>query len=162
MLGSIFIKKIFYFFTTGTLLFYIVSFENFGKTHFEQSDFENKSSCRDQVKKMNAGRPYPLKEKIQVNYRNVLRLSIPEQIAVDHYLKEMQLSLIKGENSYPLRVSAYKFETRTNSHLGYKVVIQAWDKSTEEATYFLDKVGHVLYSYIDTLIPTKQWVCENE
>lgn len=162
MLSTIFIKKLFYFFTTGTLLFYIVSVETASQASVEEKQRLELISCQDNVRKMNSGKPYTLKEKYQVTYRNILRLTIAEQKAVNKYLKDLKTSLIAQGQSNPMKVSAYKFESKSNQVLGYKVVVQSWDLSTEEATYFVDKDGNIQYSHIDTLIPTKQWLCEKE
>lgn len=162
MLSTIFIKKLFYFFTTGTLLFYIVSVETAGQASNEEKERQEMISCQENVRKMNSGKPYTLKEKYQVTYKNILRLTVAEQKAINKYLKDAKTTLIIQGQSNPMKVSAYKFESRNNQVLGYKVVVQSWDLSTEEATYFLDKDGNIQFSHIDTLIPTKQWLCEKE
>lgn len=162
MISSIFLKKLFYFFTTGSLLFYIVSIETSGHASSEEKAFQGLISCQENVRKINSGKPYTLKEKYQISVNNILSLTIAEQKAINAYLKEMNTSLVIQGQSNPLRVSAYKFESQTNVSLGYKVVVQSWDLSTEEATYFLDMEGNILFLHIDTFVPTKKWLCETE
>lgn len=111
---------------------------------------------------MNLGRPYTQKNKFQITYKNVLRLNLAEQKAVNYYLKEMKTSLIKDGNSNPLKISTYKFENNTNKVLGYKVVLQSWDNSTEEVTYFMDKKFQLLFKHVDSFVPTKTWTCEKD
>lgn len=160
MLSTLFIKKIFYFFTTGTLLFYIVSFETSGHAADEEKIRQEMIQCQDSVRAMNAGRTFTLKEKFQINYKNVTRLNLAEQKAVSLYLKEMKSSLIKQGSSNPLRVSAYKFHNSTNQLLGFKVVVQDWEKTMDESTYFLSKDAQVLFKHVDSFVPEKTWTCE--
>lgn len=162
MISAIFLKKLFYFFTTGTLLFYIVSVETSGQASSEEKARVELITCQENVRRMNSGKTYTLKEKYQITYKNILRLTTAEQKAINYYLKDMKTSLITQGQSNPMKVSAYKFETKNNNVLGYKVVVQSWDLSTEEATYFLDKEGNIQFSHVDTLIPTKLWLCEKE
>lgn len=162
MLSTLFLKKIFYFFTTGTLLFYIVSFETSGHASVEEVARRELIQCQENVRKMNSGYPYTLKTKFSITYKNVLRLNPAEQKAVSSYQKEMKTSLIKDGESSPLRISTYKFENKINQVLGYKVVVQAWDNSLDEVTYFLDKNSQVLFKHVNSLIPTKSWTCEKD
>lgn len=162
MISTIFIKKLFYFFTTGTLLFYIISFETAGQASNEEKARLELISCQENVRKINSGKIFTLKEQYQVSYKNILRLTSAEQRAINRYLKDMKTSLIAQGQSNPMKVSAYKFESKNNSVMGYKVVVQSWNLTTEEGTYFLDKEANILFSHIDTLIPIKQWLCEKE
>lgn len=162
MISTLFLKKLFYFFTTGTLLFYIVSVETAVNASSEEMAKEELVQCQQSVRKLNSGKPFTLKEKYQVSYKNILRLTIAEQKAINFYLKEMKTSLVQKGQSNPMRVSAYKFENKTNSVLGYKVVVQSWDLSTEEGTVFLDKDANVLFAHVDSLVPLKSWVCEKD
>lgn len=162
MLSTLFLKKIFYFFTTGTLLFYIVSFETSGRASVEETARKELIQCQENVRKMNAGYPYTLKSKFAITYKNVLRLNPAEQKAVTTYLKEMKTSLIKNGESNPLRVSAYKFEDKINKALGYKVVVQTWDNSTDEVTYFLDKNSQIQFTHTNSIVPAKSWTCEKD
>lgn len=163
MLSTLFIKKIFYFFTTGTLLFYIVSFETQGQASSGE-DLARKEliQCQENVRAMNGGYPFTLKSKFQITYKNVLRLSLAEQKAVNSYLKEMKSSLIKDGESNPLKVSAYKFEGKSNQVLGFKVVVQTWAEDMDQVTYFLDKNAQILFKHVDGFIPMKSWTCEKE
>lgn len=160
VISAIFLKKLFYFFTTGTLLFYIVSFETQVNAGDEELARKELISCQENVRKINSGRVYTLKEKYQISYKNVLRQSPVEQKMISAYLKELKTSLIRKGQSNPMKISSYKFETKNNQTLGYKVVVQSWDFSTEEATFFADKEGNLLFLHVNTLIPTKSWVCE--
>ncbi len=162
MLTTLFIKKIFYFFTTGTLLFYIVSFETAGHASSEEQSRKEMIQCQENVRKMNSGKPYTLKNKFQITYKNVLRLNLAEQKAVNYYLKDMKSSLIKDGESNPLKISTYKFEDRVNQVLGYKVVVKSWNDATEQVTYFLDKSHQVLFKHIDSFVPVKSWTCEKD
>ena len=160
MLTTLFIKKIFYFFTTGTLLFYIVSFETAGHASNEELSRKELIQCQENVRKMNSGKPFTLKNKFQITYKNVLRLNLAEQKAVNYYLKDTKSSLIKDGESNPLKISTYKFEDRVNQVLGYKVVVKSWNDSTEQVTYFLDKGFQVLFKHVDSFVPVKSWTCE--
>jgi hypothetical protein len=162
MLSTLFLKKIFYFFTTGTLLFYIVSFETMGNASADDIARKELIQCQDSVRSMNLGRPYTLKNKFQITYKNVLRLNLAEQKAVNYYLKEQKSSLIKDGESNPLQISTYKFENRNNQVLGFKVVIKGWNNTTEEITYFMDKDFRLLFKHVDSFVPTKTWTCEKE
>lgn len=162
MLSTLFLKKIFYFFTTGTLLFYIVSFETAGHASNEDQTRKEMIQCQESVRTMNSGKFYTLKDKFQITYKNVLRLNLAEQKAVNYYLKEIKSSLIKDGESNPLQVSTYKFENRVNQVLGYKVVVKSWDETNNEITYFLDKNFQVLFTHIDSIIPVKSWTCEKD
>ena len=158
----VFIKKIFYFFTTGTLLFYIVSFETTGHASNEDRSRQEMIQCQENVRKMNSGKLYTLKDKFQITYKNVLRLNLAEQKAVNDYLRETKSSLIKEGQSNPLKVTTYKFENRTNKVLGYKVVVDSWSAATEQITYFLDKNNQLLFKHVDSFVPVKSWTCEKD
>lgn len=162
MLSTLFIKKIFYFFTTGTLLFYIVSFETAGHASNEERSRQEMIQCQENVRRMNSGKPYTLKDKFQITYKNVLRLNLAEQKAVNYYLRETKSSLIREGQSNPLKVTTYKFENRTNQVLGYKVVVDSWAAATEQITYFLDKNYQLLFKHVDSFVPVKSWTCEKE
>lgn len=164
MLSTLFIKKIFYFFTTGTLLFYIVSFETKGHASAGAEELARKEliQCQENVRAMNSGYPFTLKSKFQITYKNVLRLSPAEQKAVTSYLKEIKSSLIKDGESNPLKVSAYKFEGKAHQVLGFKVVVQTWEEKTDQVTYFLDKDAQILFKHVDGFVPVKSWTCEKD
>ncbi len=162
MLSTLFIKKIFYFFTTGTLLFYIVSFETTGHASAEDQSRKEMIQCQENVRTMSSGKPYTLKDKFQITYKNVLRLNLAEQKAVSYYLKETKSSLIKDGESNPMQVSTYKFENKTNQVLGFKVVVKAVSNTTDEITYFLDKNFQLLFKYVDGFVPVKSWACEKD
>lgn len=162
MISSLFLKKIFYFFTTGTLLFYIVSFENAGVSSVQDQFRKDLLKCQENVRRMNIGRTFTIKDRFQITYKNVLRLNPAEQKAVDSYLKENKISFIKDGESNPLRITTFKFETQTNQTLGYKVVVGSWSNSTEVFTYFIDKEQRILFKHIDSLVPVKTWVCEKD
>lgn len=163
MLSTLFIKKIFYFFTTGTLLFYIVSFETAGQASTaDEIARKELILCQENVRAMNSGYPFTLKNKFQITYKNVIRLNPAEQKAVTAYLKEIRSSLVKDGESSPLKVSAYKFEGKSNQVLGYKVVVQTWSETTDQITYFLDKNAQILFKHVDGFVPVKSWTCEKE
>jgi hypothetical protein len=164
MLSTLFIKKIFYFFTTGTLLFYIVSFETQGQASggAEELALKDLIQCQENVRAMNNGYPFTLKSKFQITYKNILRLSPAEQKAVSAYLKEIKSSLIKDGDANPLKVSAYKFEGKAHEVLGFKVVVQTWTETTDQVTYFLDKNAQILFKHIDGFVPVKSWPCEKD
>ena len=162
MLSALFIKKIFYFFTTGTLLFYIVSFETAGHASSEDTSRAEMIQCQESVRTMNAGKPYTLKARFPITYKNVLRLNLSEQKAVNYYLKETKSSLIKDGESNPLMVTTYKFENKSNQVLGFKVVVSPSSAATDVITYFLDKNSKVLFKHVDGFVPTKSWTCEKE
>ncbi|MBL7544660.1 MAG: hypothetical protein JNL11_12660 [Bdellovibrionaceae bacterium] len=160
MLSTLFLKKIFYFFTTGTLLFYIVSFETSGHAADEEKVRLEMIQCQENVRAMNAGRIFTLKERFQITFKNIVRLNLAEQKAVSSYLKEMKSSLVKQGTSNPLKVSTYKFHSATNQLLGFKVVVQDWESSMDEVTYFLDQDAQILFKHVDRFVPEKTWTCE--
>lgn len=143
-------------------MFYIVSFETAGHASSEEQSRKEMIQCQENVRAMNSGKPYTLKDKFPITYKNVLRLNLAEQKAVNNYLKETKTSLIKDGASNPLQVSTYKFENRTNNVLGFKVVIKTANSSTDEITYFIDKNYQVLFKHVDGFVPVKSWTCEKD
>lgn len=143
-------------------MFYIVSFETSGHASSEEQSRKELIQCQEAVRKMNSGKPYTLKDKFQITYKNVLRLNLAEQKAVNYYLKETKSSLIKDGESNPLKITTYKFENRINQVMGFKVVVTSWSNATEEITYFLNKNYQVLFKHVDNFVPVKTWTCEKD
>lgn len=144
-------------------MFYIVSFETSGQASTaEEQSRKELILCQENVRAMNNGYPYTLKSHFQITYKNVLRLNPAEHKAVGAFLKESRSSLIKDGKSNPLKVSAYKFEGKSNQVLGYKVVVQDWAKTVDQVTYFIDKNAQILFKHVDGFVPVKSWTCEKD
>lgn len=162
MFSSLFIKKLVYFLTTSTILFYLVSFNTGQDTSASEPGAKNLAlSCQESVRTMNSGRPTVLRKDMQVNMLNLNRLTTPEQMVLNRYLHDFELSFADGTKPLSYEVSTYIFESSTRRSLGSKVVIHEPGKPQKNlGTYFLSQEGGVLFSHLDGMVPTQKWDCE--
>ena len=87
---SIFLKKLIFGLTTGSILVYLISFHSVGQT---KHDLEDRRQCQVELIKVRSGRPVPLKYQFQVVPSNVLSLTELEQKMITQYMKELPLNI---------------------------------------------------------------------
>ncbi len=170
MFSALFIKKFIYFFTTSTILFYLISFNSEGETALSGtqasstksgSKFESALQCQETVRGMNSGRPTTLRKDMQVNMLNLTHLTSPEQKVLNRYLHDFELSFADGTKPISYEVSTYIFESSARRSLGTKVVIhEPGHPEKNMGTYFLSQDGRILFSHLGGLVPTQKWDCE--
>ena len=162
VLAPLFFKKMIFFLTTGTILFYLVSFSSVG--HVPEEDAARKAllDCQEKVRVMNYGDLKNLRRDQEINYKNVLLLTKVEQKVVNAFLKENKTSLIKQGTSSPVKVTTNLFESRTSQILGYKTAIYSPEDKTKMATYFTDTEGNILFTHWAGFMASKKWNCGNQ
>lgn len=160
MFASLFIKKIIFFLTTGTILFYLISFSSVGQVPQDSKARKALLDCQENVRTMNYGNLRNLRREHDVNYKNVLLLTRPEQRAVNQFLKESQSSLIRHGNSNPVKMTTNLFESRNRKTMGYKIAIYSAESREKVATYFAGTEGNILFTHWSGFLSTKKWNCE--
>lgn len=159
MKKNIFIQKLIFTLTSGSLLFYLISFDSNGHpiTHGVETE-----QCRVDLQKVRSGKPVILRQKFQVTPMNVLALSAVEQRLLTHYIHLTGITLIKEGHTNPMRLMTYKMESPRRRNLGYKVVIDAENEKEDVLTYYTNKDGEILFWYWDSYQPVQEWTCGND
>lgn len=153
---NIFLKKLIFALTTGSILVYLVSFHSVGKT--KQEAFERRQ-CQVELIKVRSGKPVPLKYQFQVIPSTVLSLSELEQKMVTQYMKQTNHSLIKDGMENPFFITTYRMEGPTRGLLGYKIVVDTVTEDHDEMTFYLTKKQKMLFWYLDASTPKQEWKC---
>lgn len=159
MKKSLFLQKIIFTLTSGSLLFYLISFDSSGQPVQQGSETEQ---CKISLQKVRSGRPVVLKKQQRVTPMNVLKLSEAEQRLVTHYIHLTGITLLKDGTSNPFRLTSYKMESPGRQTLGYKVVLDAENEKEDIVTYYINKTGEILFWYWDSYQPIQEWTCESQ
>ncbi len=154
---SIFFKKLIFGLTTGSILFYLVSFSSVGKTN--QKGLV-KQQCKIELIKVRSGQPVALKYQYEVVPSNVLSLSELEQKMITQYMKQTNNSLIKDGIENPFFITTYRMESPTRNLLGYKIVVDAVTDEKDVMTFYLSKRKKILFWYLDAAAPQQEWKCQ--
>ncbi len=162
VLAPLFFKKTVFFLTTGTILFYLVSFSSIGHVPEDNASRKALLDCQEKVRVMNYGDLKNLRRDQEINYKNVLLLTKAEQKVVNAFLKENKSSLITNGSSSPVKVTTNIFESRTTKILGYKTAIYSPEDKAKIATYFTDTEGNILFTHWAGFMATKKWNCGNQ
>jgi hypothetical protein len=153
---NVFFKKLIFGLTTGSILVYFVSFHSVGQTRQEAIEREK---CQTELLKVRSGRPIPLKFQYEVVPSNVLSLTELEQKMITQYIKQTNHTLIKNGIENPFFITTYRMESPTRKLLGYKIVVDTVIEDKDVATYYLSKKKKMLFWYLDTEKPKKEWTC---
>ncbi len=154
---SIFLKKLIFGLTTGSILFYLVSFHSVGKTNQQVLEKQN---CKSELIKIRAGHPVALKYQYEVVPSNVLSLSELEQKMITQYMKQTKHTLIKDGIENPFFITTYRMESPTRNLLGYKVVVDTVTEEQDVMTFYLTKKKKMLFWYLEAATPKQDWVCK--
>ncbi len=154
---SVFLKKLIFALTTGSILVYLVSFRSMGETNQKALKAQQ---CRVELIKVRSGRPVALKYQYQVVPSNVLTLTDIEQKMVTQYMKKTGHSLVNDGIENPFLITTYRMESPTRTLLGYKVVVDTVMEDHDVMTYYLTKRKKLLFWYLDAQEPQKQWSCQ--
>lgn len=159
MKKNIFLQKLIFTLTSGSLLFYLISFDSVGQQVIRGSETE---SCKANLQTIRSGRPVALKKQQRVTHLNVLKLSSAEQRLLTHYIHLTGITLLKDGEMNPMRLTSYKMESSAHQVLGYKVVIDSENAKEDIVTYYVNKNGEILFWYWDSFQPIQEWTCEND
>jgi hypothetical protein len=154
---SVFLKKLIFGLTTGSILFYLVSFHSVGKTRQENLD---RKACQTELIKVRSGRPVALKYQYEVVPGNVLSLSELEQRMLTQYMKKTNHSLIVDGVDNPFLITSYRMEGPSRNLLGYKIVVDTLTEDKDVMTFYLSKKQKLLFWYVDSEIPQQKWNCD--
>ncbi len=154
---SVFIKKLFFALSTGSILVYLVSFHSVGKT--KQEGLERRQ-CQTELIKVRSGQPLALKYQYEVVPSNVLSLSNLEQRMVTQYMKLTRHSLIQDGLENPFLITSYRMESRNRNLLGYKIVIDTVMEEDDVMTLYLTKKQKLLFWHLETAEPQQKWACQ--
>ncbi len=154
---SIFLKKLIFGLTTGSILVYLVSFHSVGETKKETS---NRRQCQTELIKIRSGQPMPLKYQYEVVPSNVLSLSSLEQKMITQYMKQTKQSLIRDGIENPFFITTYRMETLTRNLLGYKIVVDTLVEENDVMTFYLTKKNKMLFWHLDSEKPKQEWKCQ--
>jgi hypothetical protein len=159
MKKNIFIQKLIFTLTSGSLLFYLISFDSNGHpiTHGIETE-----QCRIDLQKVRSGKPLIMRQKFQVTHLNVLKLATVEQRLLTHYIHLTGITLVKDGRANPMRLTTYKMESPSRRNLGYKVVIDTENEKEDVLTYYTSKEGDILFWYWDSYQPVQEWTCGND
>lgn len=158
MKKNLLLQKLIFTLTSGSLLFYLVSFDSNGKPFTQGDDTE---MCRSALQTVRSGRPVALRKDQKITHMNVLKLSSAEQRIVTHYIHLTGITLIKNSESNPFRLTTYKMETPSRQILGYKVIIDSENEKDDVLTYYVSRHGEILFWYWDSYQPIQEWTCES-
>ncbi len=156
MKKNIFLQKLIFTLTSGSLLFYLVSFDSNGHSMSSVAEVEQ---CRVDLQRVRSGRPVVLKQQFQVVPRNVLKLAPVEQRLLTHYMHLTGINLVRDGNPNPIRITSYKMESANKRNMGFKVVIDAENEKEDILTYYTNKGGDILFWYWDSFQPLQEWTC---
>ncbi len=161
MFASLFMKKTIFFLSTGTILFYLVSFSSMGQTPQDKSSQKDLLDCQENVREMNYARLQNLRRSAEVTHKNVLKLTTAEQRALSRFLKESQTGLVKHGNPSPVIITTNMYEAKNRKTLGYKIAIHSPEDKSKVATYFSGVEGNILFSHWSGFMSIKKWNCES-
>lgn len=153
-----FIKRLIFTLTTGSLLFYLVSFHSIGQTKREG---EQTRQCRNELLNVRSGRPVALRYQHQVTTENVLNLSRVEQRMITQYIKESGQNIVEEGIDNPFLITTYRMESPTRKVLGYKIVVDTIQNEEDIMTFYLTKKQKMLFWYLETANPSQKWACQN-
>lgn len=154
---SIFLKRLIFGLTTGSLLFYLVSFHSVGQTKREDAVIRK---CRLELLKIRSGRPVALRYQHEVTSDNVLQLSTSEQKMITQYIKTSGHSLVQDGIDNPFLVTTYRMESPTRKLMGYKIVVDSLHEEDDVMTFYLSKNNRVLFWYLEATEPKQNWACQ--
>lgn len=154
---SVFFKKLIFGLTTGSILFYLVSFHSVGKTRQENLD---RKVCQAELVKVRSGRPVALKYQYEVLPSNVLSLSDIEQRMLTQYIKLTSHSLIHDGVENPFLLTSYRMEGSSRNLLGYKIVVDTVTEDHDVMTFYLSKKQKLLFWYLNSENPQQKWNCD--
>ena len=154
---SIFLKKLIFGLTTGSILVYLISFHSVGQT---KHDLQDRRQCQVDLIKVRSGKPIALKYQYEVLPSNVLSLSDIEQKMITQYMKQTKQSLIRDGIENPFMITTYRMESPARSLLGYKIVVDTVTEENDEMTFYLTKQKKMLFWYLDAQNPQQQWNCK--
>lgn len=157
---SVFIKKLIFALTTGSLLCYLISFHSVGQTKTQAIDGQIRK-CRTELLKVRSGRPVALRYQHEVTPENVLQLTSMEQKMITQYIKKSGYSLIQEGIESPFLMTTYRMESPTRMLLGYKVVVDTLEYENDIMTFYLSKKQKVMFWYLDKENPEQSWACQS-
>jgi len=160
MLASLFVKKIIFFLTTGTILFYLISFNSVGQVSAASLERKVRMDCQETVHVMNYADLYTLRKDVEVSSRNILKFTLAEQRAVNQFLKSKKIGLIKHGEAEPVELTTYIYKAKNSKNLGYKIVVHAMGESDKASTFMTGPEGNILFTHTEGLMSSKKWNCE--
>ena len=160
MFATLFVKKLIFFLSTGTILFYLISFSSVGQVLEESQEKKAMFDCQQNVKVMNYSPLRNLRRNFEVTHKNILKLTIAEQRAVSRFLKESQNSLVKYGNPNPVMITTHHYEAKNRRTLGFKIAVYSPEDKSKIATYFVGTEGNILFTHWTGVVATKKWNCE--
>lgn len=159
MKKNMFLQKLIFTLTSGSLLFYLISFDSSGQPILHGNETEQ---CRLDLQKVRAGRPIVLKKQQRITHLNVLKLASAEQRLLTHYIHLTGITLLKDGEQNPMRLTSYKMESSMRQVLGYKVVIDSDNAKDDIVTYYVNKKGEILFWFWNSYQPIQEWTCESD
>ena len=159
MKKNIFLQKLIFTLTSGSLLFYLISFDSKGQPVLPGTETEQ---CRIDLQTVRSGKPVSLKKYERITHLNVLKTSAVEQRILTHYIHLTGITLIKDGQSNPMRLTTYRMESPGRQALGYKVIVDSENQKEDVVTYYINKKGEILFWYWDSYQPIQEWTCEAE
>lgn len=160
MFATLLVKKLIFFLSTGTILFYLISFSSVGQVIDDSTTRKAMLDCQESVKVMNYSSLYNLRRNHEVTHKNILKLTTAEQRAISRFLKESQTSLVKDGKANPVLITAHQYEAKNRKTLGYKIAVYSPQDKSKIATYFIGKEGNILFTHWSGIVETKKWNCE--
>jgi hypothetical protein len=154
---SDFVKRLIFSLTTGSILFYLVSFHSVGQT---KKDSHEVQECRVGLLKIRSGRPVPVRYQHTLTTENVLQLSSLEQDLVSRYIKRSGISLLQEGIDNPFIITSYRMESPARKVLGYKIVIDSINEESDVMTFYLNKKNKILFWYLEGKTPQQKWACQ--
>ena len=154
---SIFLKRLIFGLTTGSLFFYLVSFHSVGQT--QRADAHVRE-CRAELLKIRSGRPVALRYQKEVTTENVLQLSNSEQKMITQYIKTSGYNLVDEGVENPFLVTTYRMESPTRKLLGYKIVVDTLQQEDDVMTFYLTKNHKLVFWYLEAANPLQNWACK--
>lgn len=154
---SAFLKRLIFSLTTGTILFYLVSFHSVGQTKKDSTEIKE---CRVELLKVRSGKPVALRYQEMITSENVLQLSQVEQSLISRYIKRSEISLIEKGVDNPFLITTYRMESPARKSLGFKVVIDSLNAEDDVMTFYLTKKNKILFWYLEGKTPQKNWLCQ--
>ncbi len=154
---NVFLKKLIFALTTGSILMYLLSFHSVGQTKLAA---KNRQQCQTELIKVRSGKPVALKYQYEVFHTNVLSLSPLEQRMITQYMKETKFSLINDGMENPFFITTYRMESPTKALIGYKIVVDTITEDKDVMTFYLTKKQQMLFWYFDSAAPKQDWKCQ--
>lgn len=154
---SAFVKRLIFSLTTGSILFYLVSFHSVGQTKKQDNEIHE---CRLQLLKIRAGKPVAIRYQQTLTSENVLQLSPKEQELVSRYIKRSGISLIEQGQDNPFLITSYKMESPARKTLGFKIVIDSLNQENDIMTFYLSKNNKILFWFLESAEKKQNWLCQ--